>query len=128
MKNSGRMATAIIISLMLSLAIPVYAGIVLPGSNNDLQVAYRGTEGEFLVFIVSVENNNSKRKTINITDENGRQLFNQVFYEEKVSRKFKIPKGEIQKLTFSLQQSQGISSKTFVISTKYIERTEVEEQ
>ncbi len=129
MKNISKIFAVIVASALLLTMIQVRAATGLPAiGEEELTVTYRGTEGDFLVFLVSV-NSDSKRKIVNITDENGHELFYQVFYGEQVARKFKIPKGEWQKLTFTIQQQQrNTCSKTFAISTLYVESVKVQEQ
>jgi len=114
--------------LMTGSIMPVQANNFTPPADKELSVAFKGVEGEFLVFMVFIENKGGKRKMLNISDQNGHELFTKVFYGEKVEGKFKIPKADLQRVTFTFKQQGNISTKTFVISTHYEEKTEVEEQ
>jgi len=69
-------------------------------------VKYQGAQDDMLVFNVSYYNPAGKKFVIRIKDQNGNQLFQNIFRENSFYRQFKIPRVDKDLITFEFRQGQ----------------------
>jgi len=69
-------------------------------------VKYQGAQDDMLVFNVSYHNPAGKKFVIRIKDQNGNQLFQNIFRENSFYRQFKIPRVDKDLITFEFRQGQ----------------------
>jgi|HubBroStandDraft_1064217.scaffolds.fasta_scaffold155764_2 hypothetical protein len=75
-------------------------------STESAVVRYQGTQDDMLVFNVSYSNPEGKKFVILITDQNGNQLFQDIFRDKSFFRQFKVPKVDEDLLTFAFRRGQ----------------------
>jgi hypothetical protein len=80
------------------------AGTV-PGANPAV-VRYQGAQDDMLVFNVSYSNPEGKKFVILITDQNGNQLFQDIFRDKSFYRQFKVPRVDEDLITFVFRRGQ----------------------
>jgi uncharacterized lipoprotein YajG len=85
-------------------------------------VKYLGSSDDAMLFNVSFDNPDGKKFSIIVLDEDGSQLFQEVYTEKKFSKRFKLPKADKNKLTFVIRDFKGADMKqTFEINTRFVE-------
>jgi hypothetical protein len=75
-------------------------------SSESAVVRYQGAQDDMLVFNVSYSNPEGKKFVILITDQNGNQLFEDIFRDRSFFRQFKVPKVDEDLITFVFRRGQ----------------------
>jgi hypothetical protein len=97
------------------------AATINPG-DKITEVKYIGTSDDALLFSVSVDNPTGSKFSVIVLDEEGNQIFQEIYTDKKFDKKFKLPKSEKNKLTFVIRNFKTADVKqTFEINTKYVE-------
>ena len=97
----GRLALGIILLLTIGTA-SAQTDTTRPAA----VVRYQGAQDDMLVFNVSYYNPAGKKFVIRIKDQNGNQLFQDIFRENSLYRQFKIPRVDKDLITFEFRQGQ----------------------
>src|SRR5580700_1651387 len=69
-------------------------------ADKNTTVKYLGTQDDVILFNVSVENPNGSKFSVIVTDNEGNQIFQEVYNDRKFDKRFRLPKSETGKLTF----------------------------
>ncbi len=86
------------------------------------EVKYLGVTDDALFFNVSFENPNGGKVSVIVLDEDGIQLFQEVYTDKKFDRRFKLPKLEKNKVTFVIRNFKDTDVKqSFEINTRLVE-------
>ncbi|HEX4850798.1 MAG TPA: hypothetical protein VFV08_08335 [Puia sp.] len=86
------------------------------------EVKYLGVSGDAVLFNVSVENPTGAKFSVIVLDEDGSELFHEVYSDKKFDKRFRLPKAEKHKLTFVVRNFKDADLKqTFEINTRYVE-------
>jgi len=97
------------------------ASTINPG-DKITEVKYIGTSDDAVLFNVSVDNPTGGKFSVIVLDEEGNQIFHEVYTDKKFDKKFKLPKAEKNKLTFVIRNFKTADvTQTFEINTRYIE-------
>src|ERR1700748_3430480 len=80
----------------------VHAATVNPAEKAP-EVKYLGTYEDAVLFNVTVDNPTGTKFSVQILDEEGTQLFNEIYTDKKFDKRFKLPKSEKHKLTFVIR-------------------------
>jgi hypothetical protein len=97
------------------------AAIINPGEKTT-EVKYIGTSEDAVIFNVSVDNPTGGKFSVIVMDEEGNQIFQEIYIDKKFDKRFKLPKAEKNKLTFVIRNFKTADVKqTFEINTKYVE-------
>jgi len=92
-----------------------------PGEKN-IEVKYIGASEDAVIFNISVDNPSGSKFSVIILDEDGNQLFQEIYTDKKFDKRFKLQKPDKHKLTFVVRNFKSADVKqTFEISTKYVE-------
>ena len=93
------------------------------------EVKYLGVSDDALFFNVSFENPNGGKVSVIVLDEDGIQLFQEVYTDKKFDRRFKLPKLEKNKVTFVIRNFKDTDVKqSFEINTRLVEDVVVTKQ
>lgn len=93
------------------------------------EVKYLGVSDDALFFNVSFENPNGGKVSVIVLDEDGIQLFQEVYTDKKFDRRFKLPKLEKNKVTFVIRNFKDTDVKqSFEINTRLVENVVVTKQ
>jgi hypothetical protein len=93
------------------------------------EVKYLGVTDDALFFNVSFENPNGGKVSVIVLDEDGIQLFQEVYTDKKFDRRFKLPKLEKNKVTFVIRNFKDTDVKqSFEINTRLVEDVVVTKQ
>lgn len=86
-------------------------------------VKYLGTQDDVILFNVAVDNPNGNKFSVIVTDNEGNQLFKEVYNEKKFDKRFKLPKSETGKLSFVVRNFKDASDDvhSFEISDRIVE-------
>ena len=86
-------------------------------------VKYLGTQDDVIMFNVSVDNPNGNKFSVIVTDNEGNQLFQEVYNDKQFDKKFKLPKSETGKLSFVVRNFKDASDDvhSFEISDRIVE-------
>lgn len=114
----------------LTLGVLLFAGVAVtetqaatinPGEKTT-EVKYIGTSEDAVIFNVSVDNPTGGKFSVIVLDEEGNQIFQEIYTDKKFDKRFKLPKAEKNKLTFVIRNFKTADVKqTFEINTKYVE-------
>jgi hypothetical protein len=101
--------------------IETQAATINPGEKTT-EVKYIGTSEDAVIFNVSVDNPTGGKFSVIVMDEEGNQIFQEIYTDKKFDKRFKLPKAEKNKLTFVIRNFKTADVKqTFEINTKYVE-------
>jgi hypothetical protein len=105
-------------------AISAKAAAVDPGDR--AVVKYLGTAPDAILFRVSVDNPTGSKFSIIILDENGNEMFQEVYSDKNFEKRFRLPKSDEQKLTFVIRDYKEPDIKqAFSINTHFVEDVDV---
>jgi hypothetical protein len=92
-------------------------------TDKNTTVKYVGTQDDVILFNVSVDNPNGNKFSVIVTDNEGNQLFAEVYNDRKFDKRFKLPKTETGKLTFVVRNFKDASDDvhSFEVSNRVIE-------
>jgi hypothetical protein len=87
------------------------------------EVKYLGTQDDLILFKVSVDNPNGNKFSVIVTDNEGNQLFQEVYNDKKFEKRFKLPQSENGKLTFVVRNFKDAADEvqSFDINTRIVE-------
>lgn len=88
-----------------------------------LEIRYAGLDNNELSFSVKYNNPTGNSFNLLVLDENGENLFKGTYSDKKFEKKFKLPKTEINNLTFLIQAGKETFKEKFDvnISTREVE-------
>jgi hypothetical protein len=92
-------------------------------TDKNAEVTYVGTQEDVILFNVSVANPNGNKFSIIVTDNEGNQLFEEVYNDRKFDKRFRLPKSETGKLTFVIRNFKDASDDvhSFAVSNHVVE-------
>ena len=93
-------------------------------STDKVEVKYTGMDvNNQLSFNVKYANPNGNTFNVVVLDENGDQLFKAVYDNKKFDKTFKLPKSELTKVSFVIEDSKAAYKEKFDVSvtTRVIE-------
>jgi len=92
-------------------------------ADKNITVKYLGTQDDVIVFNVSVNNPNGNKFSVIVTDNEGNQLFQEVYNDKQFDKKFKLPKSETGKLSFVVRNFKDASDDvhSFEVSNRIVE-------
>ena len=92
-------------------------------TDKNTTVKYLGTQDDVILFNVSVDNPNGSKFSVIVTDNEGNQLFQEVYNEKKFDKRFKLPKSETGKLSFVVRNFKDASDDvhSFEVSSHVVE-------
>ena len=92
-------------------------------TDKNAEVTYVGTQEDVILFNVSVANPNGNKFSIIVTDNEGNQLFEEVYNDRKFDKRFRLPKSETGKLTFVIRNYKDASDdvQSFEVSNHVVE-------
>ncbi len=109
------------LGVLLFTATGVHAATVNP-ADKVAEVKYVGTSEDAVVFNVTVDNPTGAKFNVQILDEDGTQIFNEIYSDKKFDKRFKLAKSDKHKLTFVIRNFKDVDVKqSFEISTRYTE-------
>jgi len=73
------------------------------GSNNAATVKYLGVQDDMLVFDVAYSNPTGGKLLVVIKDQDGTQLYQNLFNEKTIYKQFRLPKTEKDRVVFVLR-------------------------
>ncbi len=77
--------------LLFSVVATTQAATVNPG-DKITEVKYAGTSEDAVFFNVSVDNPTGSKFSVIVLDEEGTQIFEEIYTDKKFAKKFKLPK------------------------------------
>ena len=121
-------ATAIVMlisgtSYLNAQVIATASTISTPVENSNAVIKHLETVNDMLVFEVRLNNVSGERFNVVIKDNDGSVLYHEGYNDKYFSKKFKLPKGDNEKLTFIIRKASGNISQTFEINSnvRYVE-------
>jgi len=99
----GRLTLGIILLLSVTAA---SAQTETSGPISPALVKYQGAQDDMLVFNVSYNNPAGQKFVILITDQDGNQLFQDIFRDKSFYRQFKVPEVDKDLITFAFRHGQ----------------------
>src|SRR5580658_2546116 len=78
-------------------------------TENNTTVKYLGTQDDMILFNVSVANPQGNKFSVIVSDNDGNQLFQEVYNDKKFDKRFRLPKTETGKLTFVVRNFKDAS-------------------
>src|ERR1700759_3724176 len=78
-------------------------------ADKNTTVKYVGTQDDVILFNVSVENPNGNKFSVIVTDNEGNQIFQEVYSDKKFDKRFRLPSSETGKLTFVVRNFKDAS-------------------
>jgi hypothetical protein len=86
------------------------------------EVKYIGTSANDIVFNVSYDNPTGGKFSVAVLDQDGAQIYQEVFTDKKFEKRFRFPKGGTGKVTFMIRNFKDADVKqSFEINTRVIE-------
>lgn len=86
------------------------------------EVKFLGVSGDAVLFNVSVENPTGAKFSVIVLDEDGSELFHEIYSDKKFDKRFKLPKTDKHKLTFVVRNYKDADLRqAFEINTRYVE-------
>jgi hypothetical protein len=90
------------------------------------EIKFLGTSEDAILFKVTYDNPMGDRFSVIVLDEDGTQLFQEVYTDKKFEKRFKLPKTDKSKLTFIIRNFKNADLKqNFEIDTHVIENVVV---
>lgn len=123
--------TAIVLMLTgtyaVTLAAPASYAIEKNNGEGKSLVTHLYSDQQSLVFEIKVENASGEKFYIIVKDDNGSTLYRGSFTGKDFAKKFRVPKGDSNKIVFNVISKSGANTEVFEIntSTKVIEEVSV---
>jgi hypothetical protein len=91
------------------------------------EISHVRSDNQSLIFEVKVENASGEKFIVIVKDDGNNTLYRGSFNDKAFSKKFKVQKGDTQKVTFIIKGESGSSSESFEINsnTRVIEEVVV---
>ena len=80
-------------------------------------VTHLYSDHEAFVFEVKVENASGEKFYVIVKNDNGSTLYRGSFTDKHFAKKFRVPKGDTDKIVFNVISKSGASTETFEINT-----------
>ena len=112
--------TIVIFMLSTSVAAETLAGPVfhtITGGVGKAEITHVASNLESMYFDVKVDNADGEKFSIIIKDESGSTLYRGSFKDKLFSKRFRLPKADSDKITFSIISSSGTKKESFEINT-----------
>lgn len=109
-------------------AAPASYAIVKAGPGiGKTEISHLRSDSQSLLFEVKVENATGEKFMVIVKDDSNNTLYRGYFNDRDFNKKFKIPKGETQKVTFIIKSDKGNATESFEINsnTRVIEEVVV---
>ena len=92
-------------------------------NDKNITVKYLGTQDDVILFNVTVSNPNGNKFSVIVTDNEGNQLFKEVYNDKQFDKRFKLPKSETGKLSFVVRNFKDASDDvhSFEVSSRVVE-------
>ena len=88
----------------------------------NTEIKYVGVTSESILFNVSVDNPNGTKFSVIVLDDEGNQLFQEVYTDKKFDKRFKLPKDDKNKVTFIIRNFKDADEKqVFEVNTRIVE-------
>jgi len=88
------------------------------------QVKYLGTQDDLVVFNVTYKNSNGTAFSLLVKDQDGSELYRNVYSEKNFNKQFRLPRADRSRLIFVIRNNkEGETVKTFEINvnSRYVE-------
>ncbi len=87
------------------------------GQNESATVKYLGTQDDMLVFNVSYANPDGSKFLLIVKDQDGTQLYQNVFSEKSFYKQFRLPKADKDRIVFVIRDGKDSDLvKTFEVN------------
>lgn len=103
---SGRLTFGIILLLTVAAVNAQTAGSGTTPGTEPAVVKYQGAQDDMLIFNVSYTNPQGNKFVVTILDQNGNQLYQDVFKDKTFFKQFKLPKTDKDLITFVIRNGQ----------------------
>lgn len=115
-------AAIIVVTLSGSYAVthaaPALQAVVNPGPGfGNAVISHLASDNESLLFAVKLENTTGERFSVIVKDANNHTLYRGWFSDKEFNKKFRLPKGDTDKLTMIIRSESGRASETFEINS-----------
>lgn len=94
------------------------------GQNEPVTVKYLGTQDDMVVFNVSYANPDGSKFTVIVKDQDGTQLYQNIFSEKSFYKQFRLPKTDKDRIVFVVRNGKDADVvKTFEINvnSRYVQ-------
>lgn len=94
------------------------------GQNEPVIVKYLGTQDDMVVFNVSYANPDGSKFTVIVKDQDGTQLYQNIFSEKSFYKQFRLPKTDKDRIVFVVRNGKDADVvKTFEINvnSRYVQ-------
>lgn len=81
------------------------------------EISHLRSDNQSLLFEVKVENATGEKFMVIVKDESNNTLYRGYFDGKDFNKKFKVPKGETQKVTFIIRGGEGNAMQSFEINS-----------
>ncbi|HTQ27302.1 MAG TPA: hypothetical protein VMI35_04205 [Puia sp.] len=86
------------------------------------EIKFIGTSDDAVLFKVAYDNPTGAKFSVIVLDEDGTQLFQEVYNDKKFEKRFKLPKMDMTRLTFIIRNFKDADLKqNFEIDTHLVE-------
>ena len=117
----------------VAMSVILFTGLTVPAAkaasadpSEKAVVKYLGTAPDAILFRISVDNPTGKKFSVIILDENGNQLFQEVYTDKNFEKRFRLPKTDEKKLTFVIRDYKDLDVRqSFSINTNIVEDVNV---
>ena len=117
--------TLVSLFFVTAATVAAHPNVSYPAEKNA-EVKYLGTSEDAIVFNVAFDNPGGNKFSVIVLDEDGSQLFQEVYTSKKFDKKFRLPKTDKTKLTFIIRNFKDADLKqTFEINTSFVENVVV---
>ncbi|HTI12341.1 MAG TPA: hypothetical protein VL832_27400 [Puia sp.] len=89
-----------------------------------IQVKYLGTQDDLVVFNVTYKNSGGSAFSLLVKDQDGSELYRNVYSEKDFNKQFRLPRADRSRLTFVIRNNKESETvKTFEINvnSRYVE-------
>jgi hypothetical protein len=92
-------------------------------ADKNTTVKYLGTQDDVILFNVSVDNPGGNKFSVIVTDNEGNQIFQEVYNDKKFDKRFRLPSSETGKLTFVVRNFKDASDDVhaFEVSNRVVQ-------
>jgi hypothetical protein len=109
------LGTIFLLSVATSHAQSTASGTV--AVTDSAMVRYLGTQDDMLIFNVAYDNPKGNKFLVAIKDQDGNQLYRNIFSDKVFYKQFKLPKTEKDKVIFVIRNGQDVPIvKTFAVN------------
>jgi hypothetical protein len=102
----GRLTLGVILLLTIGAASAQTGASDSAMSADPAVVKYLGVQDDMLVFNVSYNNPQGGKFLVQVLDQNGNQLFQDIFRDKTFYRQFRLPKTDKDQITFVIRKGQ----------------------